>query len=125
MPEGAPRAAFFGVLLHLAHHHERDLHYGPARFGAACGRPVIAFAREDCFMPFPGSGDRDAARLARDQSTDLRARLRRRSARRQRLILLGLATGLVAAVLVGVAHVAWPDHLPLDARRAAPVGKRA
>jgi hypothetical protein len=43
-----------------------------------------------------------AARSAVDQPDELRARLRRRAARRERLILLALIAALIAVALFGV-----------------------
>jgi hypothetical protein len=43
-----------------------------------------------------------AARSAIDQPDELRARLRRRAARRERLILLALIAALIAVALFGV-----------------------
>jgi hypothetical protein len=56
-------------------------------------------------MPFRDSSGPGAARSAIDQPNELRARLRRRAVRRERLILLGLIAALIAAVLFAVTRL--------------------
>jgi hypothetical protein len=59
---------------------------------------LIVFAREDCFMPFLGSG-------GRGQPDDVRGRVRRRAARRDMLMLLVLIAALIGAVLFGATRL--------------------
>jgi hypothetical protein len=54
---------------------------------------------------FAGSGGLSAAHFTRGEPTDLRARIRRRAALRDGLILLGLIVALVAGTLFGVTRL--------------------
>lgn len=66
---------------------------------------AIEFAREGSFMNFAGFGGLSAAHFSGGEPTDLRARIRRRAALRDRLIQLGLIVALVAVTLFGVTRL--------------------
>jgi hypothetical protein len=78
-----------------------ELIYIPPAF--SCVRAAaIEFAREGSFMDFAGFGAPSAAHFTRGAPIDLRERIRRRAALRDRLILLGLIVALVVATFFGV-----------------------